>query len=252
MMKKIFFISDAHLGLSSPEFERAKEDRLLEFLAHVGENGQALFILGDLFDAWLEYRLVIPKGFHRLLTALEDLTRAGIAVHYLAGNHDYWMRDYFRSSLGVKTYPEPFSVTIEGTKFFLHHGDGLATRDRGYKILKKILRNPVAVWVYSWVHPDIGLRLARASSRQSRDHTAHKNYGESDGMKSFANERFAEGYQIVIMGHRHEPILSKSDHGTYVNLGDWISHYSYAEFSSGRIDLKQWSSGNTNNTAHGL
>lgn len=239
-MARAFFISDAHLGLETKEREEEKERRIVHFLEHVKRHGTHLFIVGDLFDAWLEYRTVIPKGYHRLFTALEDLTASGVEVHYLAGNHDYWMRNFFVEYLGVRTYAEPFAVTIGRKRFFIHHGDGLAMKDAGYRILKKILRNPVSTWVYSWVHPDVGIPLARMSSRKSRGYTSRKEYGSDDGLKKFAARKIAEGIDYVIMGHRHQPVSLTINGGLYVNLGDWISNFTYAEFARGKLRLKKW------------
>jgi UDP-2,3-diacylglucosamine hydrolase len=239
-MQKTYFISDLHLGLSSPEEERAKETRLISFLDHIKENTRQLFIVGDLFDAWFEYRTVIPKGFHRTLTKLNELTDKGIIVHYLAGNHDYWIRDYFRDELGMKTYHDPIDVTIDGKKIHLHHGDGLAANDTGYRILKVILRNPFNIWLYSWLHPDIGVALARSSSKKSRHYTSGKDYGEHDGMVQFATGKINEGYDIVIMGHRHQPAFQQIGKGLYINLGDWVHHNTYAELENGIIQLKEW------------
>jgi UDP-2,3-diacylglucosamine hydrolase len=239
-MAKAFFISDVHLGLGAFEKEKAKEERVVGFLQHVREHGSALFIVGDLFDSWLEYRTVVPKGYHRLLTALEDLTRSGIEVHYLAGNHDFWMRDLFHRHLRINTYSKPFSITIEGKKFFFHHGDGLIDNDWGYLILQAILRNPLCVWLYSWIHPDIGVRLAQFSSRGSRRHTEKmSNYSDS-GLRDFAAKMIGQGYDFVVMGHCHKPKIERMGSGTYVNLGDWISYNSYAEFQDGHLELKTW------------
>src|SRR5258708_6348863 len=181
-MSKVYFFSDAHLGLGTRDEDRAKEALILSFLHQVAADGNQLYIVGDLFDAWIEYKTVIPKGHHRLLTALEDLTRKGISVHYLVGNHDFWMRDFFATELGVTIHMEPFETTIDGKRFYIHHGDGLATNDTGYRILKTILRNPLCIWLYRWVHPDLGYGLARSSSRNSRAYTSKKDYGEADGM----------------------------------------------------------------------
>ncbi|MBI1808056.1 MAG: UDP-2,3-diacylglucosamine diphosphatase [Ignavibacteria bacterium] len=239
-MSKVYFISDVHLGLESKEKEKAKEERLLAFLDQVMEDGQQLFIVGDLFDAWIEYRTVIPKGHHRVLAKLEDLCLRGITIHYLAGNHDFWMRDYFRDELGMKTYADAFDIQVDGKKILLHHGDGLATNDTGYKMLKKVLRNRLSIWLYSWLHPDIGIALARSSSKKSRDYTSTKDYGEGDGMLHFASQKIDEGYDIVIMGHRHEPACREIGRGVYINLGDWISHNTYAEMVNGVIAMKTW------------
>jgi UDP-2,3-diacylglucosamine hydrolase len=239
-MSRVFFFSDAHLGLESEEKEREKESRLLRFLDHVEGHATHLFIVGDLFDAWFEYATVIPKGYHRLLTRLEDLARKGIETHYLAGNHDYWMRDYFSKHLGIVIHSDPFTISIAGKSFYLHHGDGLATNDMGYRILKKILRNPISIRLYTWIHPDIGIRIARLSSRKSRHYTSHKDYGESDGMQRWAARRIREGADFVVMGHRHHPTSVVIGNGLYVNLGDWISFFTYAEYADGKLELKTW------------
>jgi len=239
-MAKTYFISDAHLGLGSREEERAKENRLIAFLDHIRGDARELFIVGDLFDAWFEYRTVIPKGFHRLFAKLDELTEANIPVHYLAGNHDYWMRDFFHDELGMMTHHDPFTTTVDGKKILIHHGDGLATNDTGYRILKKVLRSKINIWLYTWLHPDLGLALARSSSKKSRHYTSTKDYGEEDGMVQFARAKIDEGYDIVIMGHRHDPMCKEIGNGVYINLGDWIHHNTYACLENGRIALNTW------------
>lgn len=239
-MGKAYFISDAHLGLGSKAVEREKESRLLRFCDHIKDDASQLFIVGDLFDAWFEYRTVIPKGFHRLFAKLDELVSRGIIVHYLAGNHDFWMKDFFHDELGVLIYADPLAITIDGKRVFIHHGDGLAGNDTGYKILKHVLRNPVNIWLYRWLHPDIGLTLAQSTSRKSRNHTSVKEYGERDGMLNLAKQKFSEGVDIVIMGHRHQPTRQEFGAGTYINLGDWITHNSYAVLSDGTISLHEW------------
>lgn len=239
-MARAFFISDAHLGLEDKEKEKQKEQTLIEFFRHVQQHATHLFIVGDLFDAWFEYRTVIPKGFHRTLTALDDLTQKRVEVHYLAGNHDYWMGSFFREHLGVHVHFEPFSIVLDGRKFYLHHGDGIAKNDVGYRILKKLLRNPFNIWLYSLLHPDIGIALAKLSSRKSRHYNSQKNREAGNDMEQFAASRIADGADFVIMGHKHQPASVPIGKGMYVNLGDWISFYTYAEFSNGELSLKQW------------
>lgn len=235
-----YFISDVHLGLGTKTEEKEKEGRLLEFFDHIRPTATTLFILGDLFDFWFEYATVIPKGFHRTLAALQEFTDNGTAIHFLAGNHDCWMGDFFPSELGVHIYADPFSTTVGGKKIFLHHGDGLASNDLGYKLIKPVLRNRFNIWLYRWLHPDLGVRLARGSSRTSRDYTSNKDYGEEEGMISLARKKILEGIDIVVMGHRHKPQLVAVGNGTYVNLGDWIVHHTYAELQNGLISLKTW------------
>lgn len=239
-MPKAYFISDAHLGLGSKEEERAKERRLIAFLDFAFRDAGEIFIVGDLFDAWFEYRTVIPKGYHRLLTKLEEGVEHGVTIHYLAGNHDYWMGSFFRDELGIRTYYHPFEAIIDGKRFYIHHGDGLANNDTGYRILKRILRSPVNIGLYKMLHPDLGINLARLSSKKSRHYTSQKDYGDEDGMITTATRKIKEGYDVVIMGHRHRPLFKQIGPGVYVNLGDWISHNTYAEASNGAISLHSW------------
>lgn len=239
-MSKVYFFSDAHLGLGTREEDRKKEEAVLAFLTSIGNDADQLFIVGDLFDAWIEYKTVIPKGHHRILARLDDLVRKGVAVHFLAGNHDFWIRDFFSSELGISTYLEPFETRIDGKRFYIHHGDGLAKNDAGYRFLKKVLRNPAAIWLYRWLHPDIGYGIARASSRNSRRYTSQKNYGEEDGMVEFATRKIREGFDAVIMGHRHQPLYRPIGEGVYVNLGDWMHFQTYAVAEQGTLFLKTW------------
>lgn len=241
-MKKIFFFSDVHLGLHDTAREKEKELRLLSFLSHVEKNAEQLFIMGDLFDYWFEYKYVIPRGYHHVLSKLASMVEHGIKIHYVAGNHDFWLKDFFPNDLGIPIYKDPFGMTLRGKKFYFHHGDGLALNDTGYRILKKILRSRLSVFLFSLLHPDWTAPIARGSSRSSRKYTGHKDYGETDGMIKFSEEKFAEGYDVVIMGHRHKPLEHRTENGVYLNLGDWISYNTYAEFDGTKIKLKEWKS----------
>jgi UDP-2,3-diacylglucosamine hydrolase len=237
----IYFISDVHLGLGSRQEEREKEDRLLAFFRTIRPDTNRLFILGDLFDFWFEYATVIPKGFHRTLTALQDFTDRGIPVHYLAGNHDFWMGGYLREEIGVQLHAEPFEAQVDNKRVFLHHGDGLAQNDLGYRLIKPVLRNRLAVRMYRLLHPDLGIRLARGSSRTSRAYTSHKDFGEEKGMLAFAEHQIQKGVDIVVMGHRHVPERISIGHGVYVNLGDWITFNTYGKLTDGVMHLETWS-----------
>lgn len=239
-MKKIFFFSDVHLGLHDEHREKEKERRLLSFLSHVQLHGDQLFVMGDLFDYWFEYKYVIPRGYHHVLSKLAAMAEQGIKIHYIAGNHDFWLKDFFPKDLGIPVYKDPFGITLHGKKFFLHHGDGLALNDTGYRILKKILRHPLSIFIYSLFHPDWTAPIARGSSKTSREYTANKDYGETDGMIKYAEEKIRGGYDVVIMGHRHTPLEHASANGVYLNLGDWITYNTYAEFDGRQISLKVW------------
>jgi UDP-2,3-diacylglucosamine hydrolase len=237
----IYFISDVHLGLGSREEERKKEDRLLAFLRTILPDTEELFILGDLFDFWFEYATVIPKGFHRTLTALQDFTDRGIPVHYLAGNHDFWMGGYLHEEIGVQLHTEPFEARVGDKRIFMHHGDGLAQNDLGYRMIKPVLRNRLAIRLYRLLHPDLGIRLARGSSRTSRAYTAQKDFGEEKGMLAFAGQQIRKGIDVVIMGHRHVPERTGIGQGVYVNLGDWITFNTYGKLADGVMHLETWS-----------
>lgn len=239
-MKKIFFFSDVHLGLQDPLQEKLKEQRLLRFLTHVEKHGEQLFIMGDLFDYWFEYKYVIPRGYHHILSKLAAMTENGMKIHYLAGNHDFWLKDFFPNDLGIEVYKDPVGITLHGKRFYLHHGDGLALNDTGYRILKKVLRSPVSIFLYSLLHPDWSAPIARGSSRTSREYTGNKDFGETDGMIKFSDEKISEGYDFVVMGHRHKPLRHASGKGLYINLGDWLHHNTYAEFNGRTLELKEW------------
>jgi UDP-2,3-diacylglucosamine hydrolase len=236
-MNAAYFFSDVHLGLGSQEEEKHKENELLGFLRSIRGSASMVVVAGDLFDFWFEYRTVIPKGFHRTLAALQDLTDAGIPVHFLAGNHDFWLGDFFSREIGMVVHPEPFELVIDGKRVFVHHGDGLADNDLGYRIIKPMLRSRFNIRLYRWLHPDLGVPLARGSSRTSRSYTSGKDFGEESGMLRFAERRIREGSDYVVMGHRHVPALTPVGGGVYVNLGDWITHKTYGVFRNGTMEL---------------
>ena len=237
---KAYFISDVHLGLGPREVEKAKENRLLEFLRGALPDTEVLFIGGDLFDFWFDYDTVIPRGFHRTLAALQEFTDAGKRIHYLVGNHDCWMGNFFETEIGVTLHREPFETEVQGKRVHVHHGDGLAENDRGYRMIKPLLRNPFAVRLYRWLHPDIGVRIAHRTSLSSRAYTTTKHYGEEQGMIRYAERVIGEGADIVVMGHHHRPAIMRLGPGVYVNLGDWITYNTYGEMSEGVIELKTW------------
>lgn len=239
-----YFISDVHLGLGPRDREKAKEDSLLAFLKAIMPTTQRLYIVGDLFDFWFEYRTVIPKGFHRTLAMLQDFRENGIAIEYLLGNHDFWVDDFFETEIGLEIHREPYETRFDGKRIFLHHGDGLATNDLGYRLIRPVLRNRLSILAYRWIHPDLGVRLARGSSRSSREYTAQKDYGEDEGMLSYASGLIGQGMDIVVMGHRHKPVLTQINNGVYVNLGDWITASTFGRLALGTMTLESWNGRN--------
>lgn len=243
---KYFFFSDIHLGLKSKEIEKEKEKNLVRFLDYISSQTNKVFIVGDLFDCWIEYRKVVPKGYFKLLAKLNDLVEQGIDIHFLSGNHDFWLNTYLRDEVGLILHYDEYILTLNDKKFYLVHGDGLSKNDLGYKILKKILRSKINQFLYSLIHPDIGISIAQGSSRTSRDHTVNKEPGSVDGMIKFASQKISDGFDYVIMGHYHFPkiteISGNNHKGYFITLGDWIRHYSYGIFHNGEFQLNYWKS----------
>lgn len=239
-MNKYFFISDVHLGLGSKEVEDSKETLLLRFFDLVKSEGTELFVMGDLFDYWFEYRNVYQKGFFRTLSALRMLTDSGIKVHYFIGNHDFMHRDFFSRELNVNMYENPLDTVIEDKRFFIGHGDGLVENDAGYNMLKKILRNKTIQWLYSLIHPDFGVALARHTSKSSRDYTTKKDYGKPDGLVKAANHFIDSGFDYVLFGHLHKRCFSQHNKGFYINLGSWLDAPCYGVYSNHKFEVIDW------------
>lgn len=237
MNSNFLFISDIHLGLSEKAEEERKERLLVKFLCYAKDNCSELFIAGDLFDYWFEYKRVYQKGFFRTLTALQDLTESGVKVHYFIGNHDFLHRNFFIDEIGVQLYEAPAAFELNGKRFFIGHGDGMVENDTGYLILKKILRNPFLQKMYSIIHPDIGVTVASSTSRKSRGHTAKKNYGELDGLFEAAKKKIDEGYEYVLFGHLHQRIFQQYKNGYYINLGSWLDKPCYGILREDKFEI---------------
>lgn len=240
MNKRYLFISDQHLGLHSKEVEDKKERLLVKFLKYAQDNCDELFLVGDLFDYWFEYKRVYQKGFFRTLTALQDVAEKGIKIHYFIGNHDFLHRDFFVKEMGASLYEDPVDVVLNDKRFYIGHGDGLVKNDIGYKILKKVLRNKIIQKLYSLLHPDLGIAIASKTSKSSRKYTKEKDYGEIDGMFDAAKKKIDEGFDYVIFGHSHERVISKYNSGVYINLGSWIDAPCYGKFYSNGFEVIDW------------
>ncbi len=240
MNKVYFFISDIHLGLQKKNIEEQKERLLVKFLNYSQNNCNELFIVGDLFDYWFEYKRVYQKGFFRTLTALQDLTESGIKVHYFIGNHDFMHANYFKDEIGVILYENSLTASLNDKKFFIAHGDGLVKNDYGYLILKKILRNKVLQTFYSWIHPDIGISLASRTSKTSREYTSKKDYGEVDGLFDTAKLKIDQGYDYVLFGHLHQRMFKEYKQGYYINLGSWLDNPCYGVFQNNTFEIVDW------------
>lgn len=241
-MGKHYFISDIHLGTPSFEESRTRELKLVRWLSMVEDDALAIYFVGDIFDFWYEYKTVVPKGFLHFLGKVAELRRKEIPIYFFIGNHDIWMFDYFEKELGIPVYREPQILNIEGKKLFVGHGDGLGPKDKGYKFLKKVFHNRVNQFLFRWLHPDIGTRIASYFSRKSR-HSS-----KEDGFKTREEEwlwQYAErknktlDVDYYIFGHRHIPLDLKltDDKTRYLNLGDFMFYFSYAVFDGTDVQL---------------
>ncbi len=241
-MKPVYFISDIHLGAPSlrPDYEEKRRIALLKFLDMVEGSGSRLVIVGDLFDFWFEYKSVVPKTFFWLYAKLKEVADRGLTVDYIAGNHDFYLGEFFSKAVGIRVSQDGFSEEINGRKFLVIHGDGLAVHDTGYRMLKKILRNRFVRSLIRWVHPDIGFSMARVFSKKSREYTTNKDFGETDDMRLFAEKKIGEGYDFVVMGHNHVPRLDRFGKGVYINLGDWLGNFTYGIFDGNEMQLQKW------------
>lgn len=236
----IYFISDIHLGGQPPEQEEIKQQALFAFFEMVAKEKATLVILGDLFDLWFEYNHAIPKEHARAVSKLFKLRENGIDVYFILGNHDFWVGEFFSKELGFKVYPDSVDLKFAGKNFHFHHGDGIAKSDVGYRILKKIFRFRPNIFLYRWLHPDLGLPFAKFVSGSSRKYTSEKEMSFDPDYEAYAREHLQNGADFVLMGHRHLPQYLEMEGGIYINTGDWLFHRSYAKYDGEKIELLNW------------
>lgn len=232
--KKIYFLSDFHLGTPNAGASLQREKTIVAFLDTIKHDAQEVFLAGDMFDFWFEYRAVVPKGFVRLLGKLAELSDSGIKLHFFVGNHDMWIRDYFQKELNMQVYFEPAVFEFNGKRFYIGHGDGLGPGDHKYKFLKKIFRSPFCQWLFGILPPAIGMGIANYFSRKSRNEQAEEKFAgeENEWLITFCKETLQkEHFDYFIFGHRHLVIdFPLKEDSRYINLGDWINFNSYAVF----------------------
>ena len=240
MKDSIYFLSDAHLGSGSIEKEKLKEEKLLSFFEEIKKDALALYILGDLFEFWFEYENTIPGEHFSILMKLTELSNQGIPITYLVGNHDFWLGDFLTKYVGIKISVNPLSAEHQGKKIYLLHGDGLAKNDTGYRMLRKILRSKVNIWLYRLIPPDIGIPLAKKVASFSRSKTKVRDKEFLKDYSEFARNKIIEGYDAVVIGHTHQPCYTEFDKGVYINLGDWFEHFTYGKLTQGRFSLLEY------------
>lgn len=240
----IYFVSDFHLGVDAHLTSREREKKILRWLDLIAQDATELYLVGDVFDFWFEYKSVVPKGCVRLLGKLAELADGGLPIHFFTGNHDMWVFRYFEDELGIPTYREPIQKTLHGKTFFIGHGDGLGPGDHGYKLLKKVLANPTCQWLYERLHPNFGLWLMQRSSGGSRAaNPAETRFlgAEKEWLIQFCEAEIKkQDIDYFIFGHRHLPIDFTLSNGKsrYLNLGEWMNYYSYSVFDGQNAEVK--------------
>lgn len=241
--KKIYFASDQHFGIPNHDKSLEREKKFVHWLDTIKKDAEALFLLGDLFDFWFEYKRVVPKGFVRVLGKLAELRDAGIPIYFFVGNHDLWMHGYFEQELDIPVYHTPKEFTLNGKEFLIGHGDGLGPGDKGYKRMKKVFTNPFCKWLFKWLHPDIGVKLAQYLSTKNKLISGEEDVKflgeENEWLVQYAKKKLeTKHYDYFVFGHRHLPMeIEVSNASTYINLGDWITHFTYAVFDGKELVL---------------
>ena len=243
--KKIYFASDNHLGIPDSRSSLIREKKFVKWLDTIKIDAHSIYLLGDLFDFWFEYKTVVPKGFTRVLGKIAELSDSGIPIYFFTGNHDMWVRDYFQLELGVKVITEPQQFKINEKSFFIGHGDGLGPGDTSYKLMKKFITgNRFFKWCFRWVHPDIGVKLGQFLSKEKKLMSAKKDIGdvENQWLTQYCRKKLeTKHYDYFIFGHSHIPVeLILSSESKYINLGDWITNFTYAEFDGNKLSLKRY------------
>ncbi len=236
----LLFLSDAHLGLGTEEDQQIRKNNLFKCLDHYAPTLEKLFILGDLFDFWFEWRYVILKHHFQVLYKLRELVSRGIEIHFLAGNHDFALGDFLSDEIGIHTHLDKHQFEHEGKRFCVMHGDGLAPADRWYRILKRIFRSRTNQKLYRLLHPDFGVGLANHCSYTSRNYNGRRWDIDGRAYLEAAEKLISEGNDYVLFAHNHEPLLQPVKNGIYVNTGDWIRYFSYAVYDEGVMTLKYW------------
>lgn len=240
---KVYFASDFHLGYDDVLTSEQREVIIVDWLGSISQDAKSVYLLGDIFDYWFEYRSVVPAGYNLLLAQLKMMTTQGIAIHYLTGNHDLWQRSFLQSEIGVTIHHQPIELLLDGKKFYLAHGDGLKGEKMSYFFFKSLMKSPLCQKLYSLIHPTIGLWLMKKMSLYSRArHQKKDNAIDANRLAIDFCENHRSDFHYYIMGHYHHPMIHVLVDGVrkYVNLGDWISYFTYAVWDGNILELKDY------------
>jgi UDP-2,3-diacylglucosamine hydrolase len=250
MAGKLYFASDFHLGIPDHATSLVREKRLVQWLEEVRHDAEAIYLMGDVFDFWFEYKMAVPKGFSRLLGKLSEITDSGVPVHLFRGNHDIWAFDYLEQECGVILHREAELLKYDGKVFYLVHGDGKGPGDRGYKFLKRVFECGLNQWLFRWLHPDLGTRMGLYFSRRSRYANVVKEQRldspepiEDSMLYKYASDVVSRNPEVdyCVFGHHHRPVVSVlPNEKTFVLLGDWLVHFTYGVYENGEFLIKEY------------
>jgi UDP-2,3-diacylglucosamine hydrolase len=241
--KKIYFASDFHLGVPTYDSSLAREKKVVKWLDSIRADAAEIYLVGDIFDFWFEYKTAVPRGFVRLLGKIAEITDSGIPIHFFTGNHDMWTFDYLEKECGVKVYRNPIEIDYNGKKFFIGHGDGLGPGEASYKLLKGIFGSKLCQWAFARLHPNFGIGIANLWSRRSR--VSNAGYDEvylgeeKEHLVSFCKDELKKShFDYFIFGHRHLVLdIKVGDNSRYINLGEWVTTPTYAEYDGADLKL---------------
>ncbi len=237
---RALFLSDCHLGAGRPPDRDAREARVLAFLERHAPTAGTLYVLGDLFDFWFEYREAVFRRHFRVLAALRALVAGGVRVVFLGGNHDFWAGSFLRDDVGCEVHPDTLREEAQGRRLFLAHGDGMGPGDRAYPILRAVLRNPWTIAAFRALHPDWGMGIADGVSRLSRSRRDESRFDVEALYRHLALPRLEAGDDAIVIGHYHLPTHLKRAGGEFLILGDWLSRNTFAELADGVFSLWVW------------
>ena len=244
--KKIYFASDQHFGAPTAELSFPREQKFVAWLDEIKGDAEALFLLGDLFDFWFEYKTVVPKGFVRVLGKLAEIRDSGIPIYFFVGNHDLWMSDYFEKELNIPVYRDNKEFAFNNKTFLIGHGDGKGPGDKGYKRMKRVFTNSLSKTFFRWLHPDIGVKLGQYLSVKNKLISGDEDVkflGEENEWLVLYSKRKLETkhYNYLVFGHRHLPMkITVGENSEYVNLGDWIGYFTYGVFDGENFEIKKF------------
>ena len=239
---KAYFLGDFHFGSPNHIESKKRELKILSFLNSIESNLKELFLLGDIFDFWFEYKEVVPKGFTRFLGKITELSDKGVNIHLILGNHDMWVLDYFQKEIGINVYPNKIKVRINNNLLLVGHGDGIGKGDLGYKFLKLIFKNKISRFIYRWIHPDIGIKLGIYLSNRKKNGTKDYSIINNERIYNYCKQiENTNHHDYYIFGHSHQPIEKKiNSTSKYINVGDWIKNSNYLVVKNEQFQLKSF------------